>query len=314
MREAYVASLASTEYRNPDYRGNKLKSKIEKHEKYANSIGFTRLSSSSKFATYLVFNKNTPIQDLVKHSYQLGAADTMTQAGLSGREAIKKAFQSTPPLEWPPSPAKLYDTDIVPSSITHLLGYLMFGKPIHKNDTIRYRLIDSIGQDICRAVTYGRWKLPKHIALSMTIRHLFRSKELATLLNRFGHSENYNFSTELETAIANSLEKSSSLLSNQIVRYPTVPFLFHSAFDNFDQYVNSLHGSGSVHTAHGIMMQELSDEQHGGHTVEPIQIKRTKERSMPLELNSELPGCYVSQRKSPALSILKWEDPYDGFV
>ena len=48
----------------------------------------------------------------------------------------------------------------------------------------------------------------------MTVRHLFQSKELMTVLNRFGHSENYSFIVELETAIANQLEKRSSLITN----------------------------------------------------------------------------------------------------
>ena len=34
----------------------------------------------------------------------------------------------------------------------------------------------SIGQDICRAVSLGRWKLAKHILICTTISHLYRSK------------------------------------------------------------------------------------------------------------------------------------------
>ena len=117
------------------------------------------------------------------------------------------------------------------------------------------RLIGSIGQDICRATTRGQWKLPKHIFLCITLRHLFRSKDLTTLMNRFGHCESYSFSLEVETVIAKALEETSSLLSSQIVRNPSVPYVFHSDCDNFDQFVNELTGAGSVHTANGIMLQ-----------------------------------------------------------
>jgi hypothetical protein len=72
---------------------------------------------------------------------------------------------------------------------------------------------------------------------------------------------------EVENAIAQGVEQASSLLSSQIVRQPNVPSIFHSEFDNFDQLINTLTGDGSIHTEHGIMMQEvLSDERddHGG--------------------------------------------------
>ena len=39
----------------------------------------------------------------------------------------------------------------------------------------------SIGQEICRAVSLGRWKLAKHILICTTIRHLYRSKHLTSL-------------------------------------------------------------------------------------------------------------------------------------
>ena len=88
-------------------------------------------------------------------------------------------------------------------------------------------------------------------------RHLFRSKELVTLLNRLGHCENYSFSLELETAIATAVRLNSSILTDKIIRNPVGPSVFHSEFDNYDQLVNDLSGKGSIHTAHGIMLQEV---------------------------------------------------------
>ena len=68
----------------------------------------------------------------------------------------------------------------------------------------------------------------------MTVIHLFRRKELMTFLNRFRHFENYSFIVALEITIANQLEKRSSLITNEILKNPTSPDLFHSAFDNFE--------------------------------------------------------------------------------
>ena len=51
----------------------------------------------------------------------------------------------------------------------------------------------------------------------MAVRHLIRSRELSTMLNRLGHSETYRFALELETAIAKALHGSLNLLSTQTV-------------------------------------------------------------------------------------------------
>ena len=107
---------------------------------------------------------------------------------------------------------------------------------------------------------------------------MFRSEQLITLLNRLGHSENYSFSLELETAIAHAAEEACSVLSDQIVRDPTTPAVFHSDFDNFDQLINDLTGMGSVHTAHGIMMQEVDKDD--GSQPETPSVPRTGQHSL----------------------------------
>ena len=83
--------------------------------------------------------------------------------------------------------------------------------------------------------------MPKHVTLS--------------LINRFGHCVNYSFSVELETALANSTNEASSLLTSKIVLNPPPSSVFHSDFDNFDKNT----ANGSIHKSHGIMLQELGD-------------------------------------------------------
>ncbi len=90
---------------------------------------------------------------------------------------------------------------------------------------------------------------------------MFRSKELLTLLNKFGHCESYSFS--LETAIAKSVQKSASLLPQSIICKPLGRSVLHSEFDNFDKIVNELYGAGSVHTAHGIMLEDIEYDEVG---------------------------------------------------
>ena len=38
-------------------------------------------------------------------------------------------------------------------------------------------IVFSIEQNLCRAVSEAEWKLPKHVLLLMSVKHLFRSAE-----------------------------------------------------------------------------------------------------------------------------------------
>ena len=128
----------------------------------------------------------------------------------------------------------------------------------------------------------------------MTVRHLFRSKELMTVLNRFGHSENYSFIVKLGKVIANRLKKRSSLITNEIVKNPTSPVLFHSDFDTFDQYINNVKGPGPIHTVHGIMLQEVESTSSPPILKDMSPVDVTKEMSIHLSVNNDLPECFLT--------------------
>ena len=178
------------------------------------------------------------------------------------RDVIRSAFITSDSIPWPPSADHLQrNNDIVPKELESFLKIVFGGKT--ESDSVRVnRMVMSIGQDICRASTSGKWAMPKHILLCMSLRHMFRSKELITLINKFGHCESYSFSLELETAIAKAVQHSASMLPKSIVRQPQGNSVFHSEFDNFDKIVNELYGAGSIHTAHGIMLQETEYDAH----------------------------------------------------
>ena len=142
----------------------------------------------------------------------------------------------------------------------------------------------------------------------MSLRHLYRSEKLITILNRMGHCESSSFSLELETALAEAVIQSSTQLTNQIARSPSGPSVFHSEFDNFDSQLNDLTGKGSVNTAHGIMLQEVSNDDSGTDTKVSPQI-RTKQRSLQLAHATILPDCYVANRQSPKIEVVQLEYP-----
>jgi hypothetical protein len=305
--QIYISRLEDTEFPNADYRGEKLKVKLEKY--YGDKLSFTPLDSNDKFRTLLVYSSQIDVGTAVKCSYELGTMDMMGEAARFLRKTIIESFNKGNALPWPPTAHQLVAMgDVTPSHLKTFLSIMISGKECTDSGKIN-RLVYSIGQDICRAATNGKWKLPKHILICLTLRHLFRSAELTTLINRLGHSESYSFSLELETALAIALQKSSSLLSTQIIRNPNVPSLFHSDFDNFDQLVNCLTGSGSIHTSHGIMLQEVtpeSGENVGGTHPEVQSVSKTGERSLKLAESQSLPDCYLSQsqRKSPTYTVI----------
>ena len=90
---------------------------------------------------------------------------------------------------------------------------MISGKPSDKLTAKKEVVATSIAEDLCYATTQGKWKMPKHILLSISIHHLTASAELVSILNRYGHCQSYSMVLELETAMANVVKVQNSILS-----------------------------------------------------------------------------------------------------
>lgn len=310
LTQTYVDSLKKSNYSNPDYRNEKLKSKLERHKLFQGKLSFCEVG---KFKSCLLYSADVGIQMAIKQAFQLGLQDKVQSVGVEMKEIIADNFSHSNDLRWPPMPTDLEDLQqCIPKELEELLCFIITGKKSAASVQFQ-RLIQSIGQDICRASTGGKWKLPKHITLSVTLHHLFRSERLITLINRLGHCESYSFTLELQTAIASALIESSSQLSNKITKWPKGPTLCHSEFDNFDCLLNDLTGKGSVHTAHGSMLQEVTEDQNEAPFSEKSFQARNRQRSLKLEVQP-LPDCYLTQRQSPKMEVKKLEYENVGVV
>ena len=307
LRLKYCNILETTEFENCEYRGEKLKDKLTRDENYKDKLEFIKLDSTSKFQSYLVYSKDTDVATLIKNVYTKGSCDNAEAVALKLRETISSSQGCFNKLPWPSTVEAMANIDSIPDELSNFLSLLLTGNSNNLSDKNK-RLIHSIGQDICRIVTNGEWKFPKHILLCMTIRHLFRSKELTTLFNRLGHCESYSFALELETAIATVSQQSSSLLCENIHPEPNGPSVFHSEFDNFDQFVNNLSGHGSIHTAHGIMLQDCLLDQTD-RNIRVTTVPKTKQRSWWNENAPDFQECYISKRKSPVMKIERTQLP-----
>ena len=257
LRKEYAKILETTEFASPDYRGEKLKMKIEKSEQFKGKLLFGPLGDDTKFHSDIILSRNIDIGDAINESYKIGSSNIISEAGFKLRNIILEAFSKSEETPWPPAADSLQaGANNIPKQLKSFPTILLYGKENSVSTKVN-RLVSFLGQDICKATRYGQWDQPKHILLGMTLRHLFWSAEMITLMNKLGHSTDHSFVLELETAIAKKIHQSSTLLSPLIIRNPSCQSLFHSDFYNFDKFVNKLTGSGSVHTAHGIMLQEL---------------------------------------------------------
>ena len=90
-----------------------------------------------------------------------------------------------------------------------------------------------------------------------TLRHLYRSKLLTTILNRLGQCESYDVGLELETALAKAIGEVSTKLTPQIILRDRNE-VYHMEWDNLNVLTTSIHGSNVVNSTTGvIMIQEI---------------------------------------------------------
>ena len=191
FRETYVRRLEKTLFANPKYRSDNLKEKLIKC--YNEHLSFVQLGSQGKFQSSLVYKSSINTGSLVRMTYELSSTNRLSTLALQLYDSIIEQFKTTEAYRWPPTARDLEDQDgILPPDLQKFLTILITGQESDSNTTKVNRFVLSLGQDLCRAVTNGLWKLQKHILLCMTLRHMFRSAELITLISRLGHSENYS--------------------------------------------------------------------------------------------------------------------------
>ncbi|XP_032227542.1 uncharacterized protein LOC116611051 [Nematostella vectensis] len=249
----------------------------------------------------LVYSASISVADAVARAYHLGSIDKHQEVSLILRKSIQRAFKETKPLPWPPTADDLVNQadDILPPELETFLNFVITGDSnLEKKETIG-RVVLSIGQDICRAATNGEWKLPKHILLCTTVRHMYRSKLLTTILARLGHCETYDFGLELKTAIAKALDEVSTTLTPEIVKGEGNE-VFHFEWDNMNKITTNIHGH-NVNSTGGIMIQEIKP----GFTASEDRIlpvyKRSALRSLKIGTPETLAPVHIYNRVGPKL-------------
>ena len=241
LHAEFLKSLTARGIENSGYRSDKMRARLERDQEICHNIKFSYVKLSGCIGIYLVSSANMTVDEAIISSYLAGTRDTLKDAAATLRAVIKKAYDKSTKLQWPPTAEELGNVteEQLPEELLKFLNLVFSGKePSSEKCEKTRRLVLSIGQDVCRAVTDGEWKHPKHILLCLTIRHLFRSRILTQIFNRLGHCESYSYGLELETALAEALDEVSTHLTPNIVLGESNA-VFHSEWDNLNKRARS---------------------------------------------------------------------------
>ncbi|KAG1668503.1 hypothetical protein GQR58_017845 [Nymphon striatum] len=255
----YVQELERCGFPNPDFRSDKLKTRLERHE-INECIVITKVFSGDRgcIAYNLVYSTIISVAEAVTCAYRIGSKDKFEDVALHLCSVVQGMFNESTPLLWPPTADELdarVSEEYLPTGLVKFLSLIQGESDVEKSEKSQ-RLVLSVAQDICRAVTNGEWKLPKHILLCSTIRHQYRSKQLTNILHRLGHCESYDFGLEVETALAEAIDDVSSSLTPQIATGEDNK-VFHVEWDNLNKITTNVHGSNVVNSTGRIMIQEV---------------------------------------------------------
>ena len=155
----HVSSLKETSFPNPNYRAEKVKKKLENVQAYKGHLGFCPYGATLQFHSYLLYNLKTEVEEVIKASYELGCGNDVEKVARILRDEILQRFQEADKNTWPLTVQDLDpDIPVVRKLLRQFLKAVLSGDtaPSDRVD----RLVNSIGQDICRAVSKGQWKLP----------------------------------------------------------------------------------------------------------------------------------------------------------
>ena len=148
---------------NSGYRAEKSSARLERGCQINNDITFSSVKLEGFVFICLLSSAHMTVNEAIVSSYLAGTRDTLKDADITLRTMIKKAFDESTSLKWQPKADELgaLIQDKIPEKLLTFLN-VVFSRQDPKSEKCKKKrcLIYSIGQDICRAVKNGEWKLP----------------------------------------------------------------------------------------------------------------------------------------------------------
>ncbi|CAH0687786.1 unnamed protein product [Spodoptera exigua] len=146
----------------------------------------------------------------------------------------------------------------IPEQLFDFMRNVIQGPNISDENSDKLKVkITSICSDIIYAVTRGTCKPAKSLTLGLAMKSLTNSRQVITILNRYGHTIGYNLAEELETEMTYT-----SIQDNKVIPKGIIAANGHSthvAFDNFDRFVDTTSGKDTMHDTVGIIYQFSSN-------------------------------------------------------
>ena len=190
LRNLYIEELDKCGFPNPDYRSEKLINHLQGDKDISQAIAFSKVPLQGCVELYLIYSSRITLAEAISCAYKLGATNQLQDVALTLRSLIIKTFKESKGLSWPPTAQELNALkveELLPDDLVKFMSMVLSGIPEVDAEKCEktQRLVYSISQDVCRAATNGQWKLPKHILLCATLRHLYRSKQVGNRLTIF---------------------------------------------------------------------------------------------------------------------------------
>ncbi len=182
MCNLYMKTLENQGFPNPEYRSEKLARRLQEDKVISHEFTFSKVQHRGCIESNLIYSSSITVDEAVGCAYKLGTADQLQEAALTLHSHIIKAFKESKELPWPPTAQELdaVKMDVLLSEhLVQFLSSVVTGTLDSEKCEKTQRLVYSIAQDVCRTATNSKWKLPKHILLCATLRHLYRSKQVS---------------------------------------------------------------------------------------------------------------------------------------
>ena len=118
------------------------------------------------------------------------------------------------------------------------------------------RRVLCLAQDLIHCASHGRVKLPKHVGLAMSVRHMTGSKQLVSILNRMGHCSSYDEIESVDTGLAKEILAKSQDCGTVIPSNISPGAFIQFAADNNDLNEETLDGKRMTHAMTLVVYQK----------------------------------------------------------
>lgn len=154
----------------------------------------------------------------------------------------------------------------VPEELMLFYTYLINGPSRYPceetEDTAQSKIrIKSMAQDAIFNVTRGKVRPTKHLQLGIAIKSMTGSRKLMEICNRLGQSISYTVCEEIETELIYTATDFTKKTPYGIVCDSS--YCTGLAWDNYDAFVDTANGKGTMHDTVGICYQYAFNEEIG---------------------------------------------------